>query len=56
MGYGSVWIANTNIVNEDLKQILGFEFETVSTIAVGVADQAPNPRPRKPLDEVLIIK
>lgn len=56
MGYGSVWIANTNIVKEDLKQILGFEFETVSTIAVGVADQAPNPRPRKPLDEVLIIK
>ncbi len=54
MGYGSVWVANTNLITEDLKQILGIEFETVSTVAVGIADQAPNPRPRKSLDEVLI--
>ena len=56
MGLGSVWIGNTNIINEEISDILDVDHETVSSIAVGVPNQSPKMRPRKPLDEVLIVR
>lgn len=54
MGLGSVWIANTNLVNEEIKALLNVEYETVSSIAIGVPDQSPKPRPRKDINDVVI--
>ena len=56
MGLGSVWIGNTNIINEEISDILDVNHETVSSIAIGVPNQSPKMRPRKPLDEVLIVR
>ena len=54
MGLGSVWIGNTNLVNEEIKALLDVEYETVSSIAIGVPDQSPKPRPRKEIKDVVI--
>ncbi len=56
MGLGSVWIGNTNLIKEEISKMLQVDFETVSSIAIGVPDQTPKPRPRKDLVEVLIKK
>ena len=32
MGLGSVWIGNTNLVNEEIKALLDVEYETVSSM------------------------
>ena len=36
------------------REILGVEYETVSCIGVGYADQDPKARPRKDLTDVII--
>jgi nitroreductase len=54
MGIGSVWIGNTNIVNKEIRNILNIEYETVSSIAIGVPDQSPKPRPRKDIKDVVL--
>lgn len=54
MGLGSVWIGNTNLINDVVKDILNVEYETVSSIAVGVPGQSPKPRPRKNIEDVVI--
>lgn len=54
MGLGSVWIANTNLIAEEISKILNVELETVSSIAIGKPDQSPKPRPRKNLDEIVL--
>lgn len=53
MGYGAVWIGNTNLVNLEIKKILNVDYETVSSIAVGVPAQSPKARPRKNIEEVI---
>ncbi len=54
MGIGSVWIGNTNIVNKEIQNILNIKYETVSSIAIGVPDQSPKPRPRKDIKDVVL--
>lgn len=54
MGLGTLWIGNTNHISEEVKEILGVEYETVSCIGVGYADQDPKARPRKDLTDVII--
>jgi len=54
MGLGSVWIGNTNLISGEIKDILNVEYETVSSIAIGVPDQSPKARPRKDLADVII--
>lgn len=51
---GTLWIANTNIVSEEIKEILNVPYETVSCIGVGYINQDPHERPRKSLEEVLV--
>ena len=54
MGLGSVWIGNTNLIAEEISDILNVNLETVSSIAIGKPDQSPKPRPRKDIEEVII--
>ena len=54
MGIGSVWSGNTNLVNEEISKILNVDYETVSSIAIGIPDQSPKPRPRKDIEEIII--
>lgn len=51
---GTLWIANTNLIADEIKKITGVNLETVSCIGFGYKDQFPNPRPRKDFSEVLI--
>ena len=53
-GLGTLWIANTNLVSEEIKNILNVEYESISCIGIGVKDQEPNPRPRKEFDEIIL--
>ncbi len=54
MGLGTLWIGNTNIVSDEIKDILGVSYETVSCVGVGYADQEPKARPRKDIEDILI--
>lgn len=54
MGLGTIWIGNTNLINEELKEILDVGFESVSCIGIGEQDQFPHERPRKDISEVII--
>lgn len=53
MGIGTVWIGNTNFIREEISKILNINYETVSSIAIGVPDQSPKPRPRKDIKDVM---
>lgn len=56
MDLGSLWIGNTSLIEEELKEILDIDLRVVSTVAIGYKDQNPHARPRKELEEVLISK
>lgn len=52
---GGLWIGNTMHIKEEIKTIVGNR-NIVSCIAVGYKDQNPKPRPRKPLEEIIVNK
>lgn len=54
VGLGTLWIANTNIVKEEVSEITCINLETISTIGIGVKDQEPKMRPRKNIEEIII--
>ncbi len=51
-GLGSLWIANTFFAQEELRAILDPQAEPCAAMALGYPDEAPPPRPRKPLDAI----
>lgn len=53
---GTLWIANTNFIKEEIKEITGVNLETVSCIGFGKKAQFPSKRPRKNFSEVIINK
>lgn len=54
MGLGTIWIGNTNLVSDEIKEILGVSYETVSCVGVGYANQEPKARPRKEIEDIVI--
>lgn len=54
IGLGTLWIANTNLVSDEIKIITGVNLETISCIGIGVKDQDPNMRPRKEFNEIVL--
>ncbi len=54
MNLGSLWIGNTSLIEEELKEILSTDLRVISTVAIGYKDQDPHARPRKLLEEVLV--
>lgn len=55
-GLSSVWIGNTNLINDEMKNITNLSYDTISCLAIGYQDQYPHPRPRKAYEEVVINK
>lgn len=55
LGLGSVWIRDTAYTEQEICHEIGYDdLELVSGIAVGYADEAPSPRPRKSKDEIML--
>ena len=50
LGIGSLWICNTCFAQRELNRLLGGEL--CAAIALGYPDEAPPPRPRRPLAEI----
>ncbi|KON29412.1 hypothetical protein AC482_06550 [miscellaneous Crenarchaeota group-15 archaeon DG-45] len=52
LGYGTCWIGA--FTEEEVKRILGIPegLRVVALLPVGVPDESPGPKPRRPLDEI----
>ncbi len=53
LGVGTLWIANTCFAYPELTAYLKTEHQLVGAVAMGYAEEAPTPRPRKALAEIL---
>ncbi len=53
-GLGTIWIGNTNLISEEIKELFKLPYETVSCLGVGYQDQFPHSRPRKPFEDVML--
>lgn len=54
MDLGSLWIANTSYVNEEIKEMLNSPYDCISTVALGYREYLPKERPRKSWEEVVV--
>lgn len=52
LSLGTLWIANTYFAYTELTELLQTEGQLVGAVAVGYAEESPEARPRKDLDEV----
>lgn len=54
MGYGGCWMCGPVVAADEINRILGVEppFSLVALVPIGIPDENPPARPRKPLDEV----
>lgn len=52
LGLGTLWIANTCFAYPELTGLLKADGQLIGAVAVGYADEAPIPRPRKSIDEI----
>ena len=53
LGIGSLWICDVFFAYEEICQWLDDENQLVAAISFGYADENPNPRPRKSLNDVV---
>lgn len=52
LGLGTLWIANTCFVYEELTAYLAAEGQLIGAVALGYADECPDKRPRKELGDI----
>ena len=52
LGLGSLWICDVFFAYEEFCEWLGEKGELIAAVSFGYPAQAPNARPRKPIDEV----
>lgn len=52
-GLGTLWIANTLYAYDELCEFIGEKGQLACAISLGYPDEDPNPRPRKPLEDIL---
>lgn len=53
LGYGTLWIANTCFAYHELADFIGIKGQLIGAVSLGIADEHPNPRPRKDIMEIL---
>ena len=53
LGIGTLWIANTCFAYPELMEILNEKEQLLGAVALGYANEAPGPRPRKKLEEII---
>ena len=56
IGLGTLWIANTCFAYKDLISFIGEGGQLIGAVAVGYADESPNARHRKKIDEILAFR
>lgn len=54
LGLGSLWIANTNCISDEISKFIDVPLECVSTVALGYKEFLPKERPRKEYNEVIV--
>ena len=54
VGLGSLWIANTDKVNDLIKDYFGVSMDLISCVAIGYKNQDPHQRPRMSLEEIVL--
>ena len=54
LGLGSLWIANTDYIKEEISKITKCNLECISSLALGYKNQNPSSRPRKSLEEIIL--
>ena len=52
LGFGSLWICDLFFAYRELNQWLGVQGTLAAAMALGYADEAPGPRPRKSMDDL----
>lgn len=52
-GLGTLWIANTCFAYNDLVDFIGTDCQLTGLVAVGIADESPDKRPRKPFEDII---
>ena len=53
LGLGSLWICDTFFAQKELCEWLGADGELYAALALGYAAEAPGPRPRKKMEDVI---
>lgn len=53
MGYGSLWICDTFYADHHIGKWLHTDREMVAAVAIGIKDEFPSARPRKPINELM---
>lgn len=54
LSLGSLWMANTNNVSDEIKELFNINLECVSSVALGYKEFTPKARSRKEFEEVVI--
>lgn len=52
-GLGTLWIANTCFAYNDLVDFIGTDCQLTGLVAVEIADESPDNRPRKPFEDII---
>lgn len=53
LGIGSLWIGNTVYAHDELATYMNVDCQIAGAVAFGVADETPEGRPRKELEEIV---
>lgn len=53
-GIGSLWICDILYAYEEFCAWLGHDVQMIAAVSFGYPDESPGPRPRKPLEEVVV--
>lgn len=54
VGLGSLWIANTDYIKDEIKEITGYDLECVSCLGVGYKSKELKMKSRKDLEEIIL--
>lgn len=54
LGLGSVWLRDPVFVEEEIAALVGWPLQLVSAVSVGYPAEDPGPRPRLPLDKLML--
>lgn len=53
LGVGSLWIGNTCFAYKEIMEYIGKNGQLVGAVALGIADEKPDARPRKKLEDIV---
>ena len=54
LGLGSLWIADTWYIRDDISKLVNTNLELYSAVSIGYANEFPDQRPRMTLDELIL--